>query len=1079
MHRTALLLVCCLVTLAAGDAWTPAPGIGVQPDGRLRAAGLVLGLCHYDAGWKRSGPPSAVQGLTGVLRDGAWTLAGAWKLGEGEARLAQTVRVLDGGVVRIEASLAESGPTAAFALTIELRGEDYRGRALLIDGVPLELPQQSPQAQVRGNAPAKRVSVPTASGAWLELSGDLRVLVQDNKQWNTDGFSVRLQADAQQRLAIDLRLRQVAITPLELGSAATIPRRDEVAGDGQGGWTDQGDNDLRALPSGRLDAAGRPFLVGDNAIVLAGAHLANRPRQVEVAVPEGRQGEALYLLHAAAWAPKSEQPVGRVRLRYRDGAQEEREVVALRDIADWWGPTERLRNAAIGWSGVNPHAPIGLYVSRLPIPAKPLQAIGLEVVGEAVWMVVGLALGDDAPLPAVPPDVMAAGPRWLAGEAPWEVEPGSALDLSWLTPAQPPGRLVARGARLELESAPGKPVRLLGANLCFTANYPTHQTAERMAAGLRAMGHNTVRIHHFDGQLVPKEGDGSALDPEAADRLDYLVAACRKAGLWVTTDLYVSRRIPVGAIPELPDQAFGQEFKAMVPLLPSAMQNWKRFATVFLTHKNPYTGLTWGEDPALATLSLINEDNLPSVVGRNPAVQKLYDQRFAAWIAGRPAEEQSGEARERARQRWLLGLQAAACEEMRAHVRSLGCSVPTTSANMQANWWTMALRGGFDFVDNHAYHDHPGFPEQPWRLPFAYRQQDPVQDLLRVPAGLAQSRLLDRPFTVTEVNYCAPNHRRAAYAAGVAAVAGLQGWDGVWRFAFSHDLRNVEAADGPMAGFDLAHDPIALLGERAMALLYRRGDIAPAPWAAALVYDPETAGGLGGKSPDRSLGQLALHARVGCLPVASAKDAAALGARCLIEDAAGTAPAGGLPVVKAGDGLGAALAAAGLLPAADFDQAARRVRSAGGQVSCDAGTGMLTVATPRSVAAVLPGKTAVELSGLAIANDDPDAATIVVAALEGDLATGRRLLVLHLTDAVNSGMRFASRKHTLLEGWGQAPVLLRAGQATLRLPGGAATAHALDLRGVRRESLPVADGRLQLPVARAWGPCLAWEIVRD
>ena len=33
--------------------------------------------------------------------------------------------------------------------------------------------------------------------------------------------------------------------------------------------------------------------------------------------------------------------------------------------------------------------------------------------------------------------------------------------------------------------------------------------------------------------------------PQSLDRLDYLLAACGKRGIYVTTDLYVSR--PVGA----------------------------------------------------------------------------------------------------------------------------------------------------------------------------------------------------------------------------------------------------------------------------------------------------------------------------------------------------------------------------------------------------------------------------------------------------------------------------------------------------------------------------------------------------
>ena len=42
-------------------------------------------------------------------------------------------------------------------------------------------------------------------------------------------------------------------TPLDLRAALNFGFADEVAGDGKGGWSDQGaENDLRQLPTGRL-----------------------------------------------------------------------------------------------------------------------------------------------------------------------------------------------------------------------------------------------------------------------------------------------------------------------------------------------------------------------------------------------------------------------------------------------------------------------------------------------------------------------------------------------------------------------------------------------------------------------------------------------------------------------------------------------------------------------------------------------------------------------------------------------------------------------------------------------------------
>lgn len=69
----------------------------------------------------------------------------------------------------------------------------------------------------------------------------------------------------------------------------------------------------------------------------------------------------------------------------------------------------------------------------------------------------------------------------------------------------------------------------------------------------------------------------------------------------------------------------------MVFVLDSAMENWKAFAKNWLTHVNPYTGLALKDDPALLSLSLINEDNISSCWNATPESAKLFMDRFEEW----------------------------------------------------------------------------------------------------------------------------------------------------------------------------------------------------------------------------------------------------------------------------------------------------------------------------------------------------------------------------------------------------------------------------------------------------------------
>ncbi|MBN2584474.1 MAG: beta-galactosidase, partial [Planctomycetes bacterium] len=82
-------------------------------------------------------------------------------------------------------------------------------------------------------------------------------------------------------------------------------------------------------------------------------------------------------------------------------------------------------------------------------------------------------------------------------------------------------------------AAGGKRVRFWGVNLCFSACFPTHDAADRLAARLAAFGINCVRFHHMDHHAWPRgiwKKDYSGLEPEALDRLDYLLAAMKREG---------------------------------------------------------------------------------------------------------------------------------------------------------------------------------------------------------------------------------------------------------------------------------------------------------------------------------------------------------------------------------------------------------------------------------------------------------------------------------------------------------------------------------------------------------------------
>jgi hypothetical protein len=152
----------------------------------------------------------------------------------------------------------------------------------------------------------------------------------------------------------------------------------------------------------------------------------------------------------------------------------------------------------------------------------------------------------------------------------------------------------------------------------------------------------------------------------------------------------------------------------MKPLLAinrGAMENWKTFSRNWMNHRNPYTGLTWGEDPALACLNLVNEDPLSSVWNRTPETTAIYRRKFQEWKKANNAEESDF-------LRFLQETQSRVLDEQIDFAKNeLKLKTMITGLNMLASAPLTVLRDKFDLVDNHQYFSHPAFPEKAWRPP--------------------------------------------------------------------------------------------------------------------------------------------------------------------------------------------------------------------------------------------------------------------------------------------------------------------------------------------------------------------------
>ena len=106
---------------------------------------------------------------------------------------------------------------------------------------------------------------------------------------------------------------------------------------------------------------------------------------------------------------------------------------------------------------------------------------------------------------------------------------------------------------------------------------------------------------------------------------------------------------------------------------------------------------------------------------------------------------------------------------------------------------------------------------------------------------------------------------------------------------------------------------------------------------------------------------------------------------------------------------------------------------------------------------------------------------VCVAAMDGrDLARSERILVLHLTRLLATGMTFSDAEMSVQEAFGRLPLLLRRGTADVRLARDLAgfALYALKNDGTRLRELPIGSSDGQSALALSTDIAMAYEIVR-
>jgi hypothetical protein len=431
------------------------------------------------------------------------------------------------------------------------------------------------------------------------------------------------------------------------------------------------------------------------------------------------------------------------------------------------------------------------------------------------------------------------------------------IDLSFVfeheKPAGKHGFLTAWDSNFVFED--GAPGRFWGTNFNSGANFPPHDYSEMVARRLAKFGVNIMRTHQMDSEWATpniftsnrdKPDDNTRhLDPTSMDRLDYLFSCLKKEGVYIYLDMLTYRQFLPGDAVDSYEQ-LPQAAKPYLYFDRRLIELQKEFNEQLWTHVNPYTGLAYKDEPAIAMAELVNEADFFA----NPPVVEPYRTRleatYRAWAAGQdltvPAGDVDFRKPDEQMAEFFIDVMKDYYDEMVDHLRKIGVKIPLTGTNWSINLGVTAAQSEMDFMDSHVYWNYP------WTDPAGTITHWPMVSSQRNDfASLSLMRRLDKPFFVSEWDHCYPAEYRAESSLALAAVTAFQGWGGctihTYRYSTWEPENRIAGGSSAINGivyrnfFDSFNDPAKFGLFYHAALIVRRGDVQPGDATLALQVD--------------------------------------------------------------------------------------------------------------------------------------------------------------------------------------------------------------------------------------------------
>jgi hypothetical protein len=434
--------------------------------------------------------------------------------------------------------------------------------------------------------------------------------------------------------------------------------------------------------------------------------------------------------------------------------------------------------------------------------------------------------------------------------------------------------------------ADGTRARFFGINLAKDAVFTDKATIDRLAGLFARAGINLVRIHHIDDTQGILDPDPKRyFRPERLDLVDYWVAKLKERGIYVCLDLndYRTFRTADGVVN---GEKLGRGAKPYAVFDQRLIELQEEYARRFLVdHVNPYTKLSYADDPAIAMLEIYDENGLFIRRGDWPNLHEPYksafQQQWNAWLRykyGSTAKlraawtdrqgycaltsEESLEAASAQLPRMDLGydlpqpvtnpllapqrvsdgalfaadIQRDYLTAMMRSLREMGVKAPITAVGAQDLLPDLATTAETtDYIGINYYFDHPVWePGKDWTMPSFFSLRSPLQESgssFTFPAVVSLARMHNKPLVVREWGYCYPNPHRGVGMVEAAAYGALLDLDAL--ILFTYDARPSVRAIGY---FDVHVDPLRWGLVAQASRLFLSGEVQPSKCELGIGY---------------------------------------------------------------------------------------------------------------------------------------------------------------------------------------------------------------------------------------------------